>query len=279
MAKIVKVCPVCGEKFEIYESTLKRGKGIYCSKECQTKGLQKKVKVKCSICDKEIIKSPSQTKENKLYICSECYSKKKNNLNKTCPSCGKSFKAKHKRQKYCSNECSKKRYKRKNNLYLFKDDCIHILVETKNYGKQYIIIDKEDYLKVKQYTWQCSYTKSTNQFYAVSSQCNKKNIKLHRLIMDCPKGMVIDHINHNPLDNRKCNLRICSPRANSLNVNRTHKTNTGYMGISQTKSGNFTVYYCKKSYGTYKTLEEAIKIRKQAELKDKDSLAYYLKNN
>ena len=279
MARIVKVCPICGKEFETLESILKSGKGKYCSKECQTKGLQKKIEVTCSLCDKTFFKNPSQLNESKNYICPECYSERKNNLKKICPACGKHFKAKHSRQKYCSYECSKARYEQKGNLYLFRDDCIHILVETKNYGRQYIIIDKEDYSKVKQYTWQTSYCKGTDKFYAVSSRHNQKNVKLHRLIMNCPKGMIVDHINHNPLDNRKCNLRICSPRSNSLNISIRKNNKSGYTGILKTKSGNYTVIYCKKCYGTYKTLEEAIEVRKQAELQDKESLIYYLQNN
>lgn len=44
----------------------------------------------------------------------------------------------------------------------------------------------------------------------------------------------MDHINHNTLDNRKCNLRIVSKSQNQMNCN--------YKGVSRTKSGKFYAY-------------------------------------
>lgn len=61
-------------------------------------------------------------------------------------------------------------------------------------------------------------------------------ILMHRFIMDCPKGMVVDHINGNPMDNRCSNLRICTQAQNSLN-NRGPKFSS--------KSGHKGVYWHK----------------------------------
>ncbi len=60
---------------------------------------------------------------------------------------------------------------------------------------------------------------------------NNKN-SLARMLMQPGRDEVVDHINRNPLDNRRCNLRIVSPRQNSLN--RTPKSSTGYIGVSIT---------------------------------------------
>ena len=40
---------------------------------------------------------------------------------------------------------------------------------------------------------------------------------MHREILDVPAGMICDHKNHNGLDNRRCNLRICTPAQNQYN--------------------------------------------------------------
>jgi len=83
---------------------------------------------------------------------------------------------------------------------------------------------------------------------------------MHRVIMSPPIDKVIDHINHNGLDNRKINLRICSNRENLLNRRkRITKTNK--------KVGIYFInnrYVILKSYkmitlygGCFKTLKEA----------------------
>lgn len=57
-----------------------------------------------------------------------------------------------------------------------------------------------------------------------------KYIALPRYIMHAGKGEIVDHINRNPLDNRRSNLRIVNSRQN--NLNRIMKNNTGLIGVS-----------------------------------------------
>lgn len=60
---------------------------------------------------------------------------------------------------------------------------------------------------------------------------NDKSICLSRYIMHAVKGDFVDHKNRNPLDNRRCNLRLVNVRQNVLN--RRIKNNTGLIGVSK----------------------------------------------
>jgi hypothetical protein len=59
----------------------------------------------------------------------------------------------------------------------------------------------------------------------------KKYFSLPRYILKAKKGQIVDHINRNPLDNRRENLRIVNARQNVLN--RRMRSNTGYIGVSR----------------------------------------------
>jgi len=77
---------------------------------------------------------------------------------------------------------------------------------------------------------------------------NDKAISLSRYIMHAVKGDFVDHINRNPLDNRRCNLRIVNARHNVLN--RKVKNNTGLIGVSACiENGKF---YVSATYGINK---------------------------
>lgn len=66
---------------------------------------------------------------------------------------------------------------------------------------------------------------------------------LHRLIMKAKAGQTIDHINGNPLDNRKCNLRFCTPSQNGFNkpperVGKKKIHSHGFKGIIRNNKKN-----------------------------------------
>lgn len=85
-----------------------------------------------------------------------------------------------------------------------------------NISKGYkVIVDDDTYKWLSAYKWNAQ--ESSNMVYAIRTHYHldtKSTIRMHRLILDCPKGSRIIHINGNGLDNRKQNLRLQKYRSN-----------------------------------------------------------------
>jgi hypothetical protein len=95
---------------------------------------------------------------------------------------------------------------------------------------QHAMVDAEDYERVNRHKWCLS--RSGNQLYA-QRRCRGKTIRMHQFIMNPPRGMVVDHIDGNGLNNRRCNLRVCTQRQNTWN-HRTKKpenASSPYIGV------------------------------------------------
>lgn len=93
------------------------------------------------------------------------------------------------------------------------------------------IVDISDYNNLKDKKWH-AVRKSKKRWYARSKE-NGKMVFMHRKIMKTPKGKITDHINGDGLDNRKRNLRICSPAQNIHNQGiRSGKKSSQYKGVS-----------------------------------------------
>lgn len=106
---------------------------------------------------------------------------------------------------------------------------------------QVTLVDEEDYLLVLKYKWCAWYNKCTDSFYAktTSRGMNGKKaiLNLHRYLLGVtdPK-ILVDHINGDTLDNRRCNLRPCNASQNTKNKTRLLKLNTsGYRGVCWSK--------------------------------------------
>lgn len=98
---------------------------------------------------------------------------------------------------------------------------------------KYAIVDDNDYDYLSQFKWYASKTKNT--FYAMRNSSmikgKRKKILMHREIMQPIDGFIIDHINHNGLDNRKSNLRFCTKQQNNCNILRRKKFTSKYRGV------------------------------------------------
>jgi hypothetical protein len=103
--------------------------------------------------------------------------------------------------------------------------CIYIPLSQ---GKQ-TLVDKQDHEWLSQWKW------SYAQGYAVRSigPVNaRRQVRMHIALMSPPDGMEVDHIDLDPLNNTRANLRICTHQQNTFN-RRLHRDSTsGYKGVS-----------------------------------------------
>lgn len=134
---------------------------------------------------------------------------------------------------------------------------------------QYAIVDDEDFDTLNASRWYLSpygYAARTLFHKGV-----KKTELMHRIIMRTPKGMEIDHISMNRLDNRKENLRIVERCQNAWNRKVTSRSKSGIKGVSFDKSRNKWVASLMARgaviRGRFNTQKEAIDARRMASLK------------
>lgn len=135
------------------------------------------------------------------------------------------------------------------------------------------LFDKEDYQKILDIDryW------SINNLKYVLCRIKGREYQLHRYIMglgfyDVEKDIIVDHIDGNTLDNRKSNLRIIHRRHNPKNTAMYNNNTSGYKGVSwhkDRKKWQVAIQVDKNNIylGIFDNLDEAVKVRKEAEIK------------
>ena len=103
---------------------------------------------------------------------------------------------------------------------------------------KYAIVDPEDFERLNKHKWYAA--KRSNTFYAircVGTRRNRRNIWMHREIIHPPRHLVVDHINHNGLDNRKANLRPATQAQNNYNrvIIKRKDSSSKYKGVTWKK--------------------------------------------
>ena len=112
-------------------------------------------------------------------------------------------------------------------------------------------VDDEDYDYLMQWKWQAKYNRG--DFYAVKEEyieeLNKQGyrkcicIKMHRVILGLDdKKIYGDHINHDTLDNRRCNLRKATHGENAKNRKPSKKGLSKFLGVYIKKKKNDSEY-------------------------------------
>jgi len=106
---------------------------------------------------------------------------------------------------------------------------------------QFAIVDDEDYELVSSLKWYAykRVHKSGVNYYAQHKFTKNKKctfMKLHTFLLgNQPIGFEIDHINGNSLDNRRCNLRVCTHSQNMMNTRKRNNASSKYKGVQWNK--------------------------------------------
>lgn len=131
------------------------------------------------------------------------------------------------------------------------------------------IIDAEDLPKVKYHKWRFSHSHIVTGRPAEHTQRELSWVILG-LDNRAEKDIVVDHINGNPKDNRKSNLRICKQQQNLINKSFMSNNTSGFIGVSFRKSRNkydseIRLASVRCHLGLTSSLEEAVFKRAYAE--------------
>lgn len=138
----------------------------------------------------------------------------------------------------------------------------------------FALVDDRDYCYLSQWKWNVVKPKKATSFYAIRTftldDGKRSHIYMHRAILLPEKNKVIDHINHNGLDNTRENMRVVSFKENMRNQQMQKNNTSGFRGVYFYKKGN---NYCARTVdnegkniflGYFKTKEEA---RKESNVK------------
>ena len=154
------------------------------------------------------------------------------------------------------------------NRYEYNQDLNCWMGYANNTGNAFFF-NKDDYELICNHCWY-----ENNDGRIMTRLSKDKLIFIHRLILfgehDGNTGVLVDHINRNPLDNRRSNLRTCNAEENARNVTVQEGTYSGVLGVSWYEPGKkWRAYICPNrkfiSLGYYDNIEDAIAARRAAE--------------
>ena len=201
-----------------------------------------------------------------MYECEICGRK----VNKKIRMCGYTLCYKHMHQlhKYGKFLDNISRTNSDLNDYVVSDGVAYFnLYNQKNEKIATFIIDVCDIQKVKYHKWRLSHGHVVTGLPSKGQQRD-----LSHVVLDIQKddSVVVDHINGDPLDNTRGNLRICSQGENVLNKRFMSNNTTGFIGVSYKKDRDrydpeIRFGYTRCHLGMTKTIEEAVYKRYIAE--------------
>lgn len=123
----------------------------------------------------------------------------------------------------------------KNEIKILSDKEAIVLVSSPKYGTQEVLIDTEDIEVLSKYRWNVK--AGPHSLYYVHTSLGSRNtgkwsMTMHRLLMGHPdRGLVVDHIDGNCMNNKKSNLRVTSYANNRRNSAKQVNTKCRYRGV------------------------------------------------
>jgi len=135
------------------------------------------------------------------------------------------------------------------------------------------IVDDKDFDFLNQWKWHAAVQNSGHVSAvrgATSGKGKQKTILMHRVITNAPPDKVVDHIDGNPLNNCRSNLRICTQAENIRNKGKRIDNTTGFCGVFKSWKGFMAKIRAngKQFYlGTYPTPEQAARAYDAAAIK------------
>lgn len=108
---------------------------------------------------------------------------------------------------------------------------------------KWALVDDDNFEWLNSYKWH-AYEMNGLWYAGKYLSKDKHSIGMHRFILNPPVGMIVDHINHNGLDNRLSNIRICTRTENARNNRkRKSKSTSKYKGVSWNRQLNAWTAY------------------------------------
>ena len=106
-------------------------------------------------------------------------------------------------------------------------------------GEHIALVDAEDFDLVSTHKWHLGGGYARRSVY---EDGQIRAVLMHRMIMGCTRGdgIEIDHINRDKLDNRRCNLRMCSHAQNTQNVGAYKGSTSIYRAVYLERRRNTT---------------------------------------
>jgi len=98
------------------------------------------------------------------------------------------------------------------------------------------IVDDEDYPEISKWKWYCGKTATGHLYIFRKDFKSDRLVYIHREVTGAEKGQIVDHINHDTLDNRRENLRLCTSSQNNRNCIKNRRKK-GYKGVYKHRSG------------------------------------------